>query len=231
MFYSDRLLLLSGSGEESAINVHNHWSCCRALTRPAVFSPRGQTSTPPHYRAASKEISTATTASPQCRHTHTQTTHNRDQRLSLCLKSQIFVFLLIMWLRGFGLYCDTGQQRAFSTHVWWRRSTCHAPSDDLWANFWLIWWVLSCLSYEHCLWWSQVKLRTTFKCLSAIITRLCCLSSTDCIISFFVVVHVLTYLRRFHLHIWFTFSFPLWCTTWSISCMLIYYVPLSDTFC
>lgn len=160
MFYSDRGLLLLGSGVEMSLmlawEIHNHWSCCWTLIRPAVFSLKGQKSIPLHYRQPGHLPSAGT-------HTHTHPNDTQQSRGSL--------YVLRVWFLSFpnnmierlwvytviqGLFSKK-QQRAFSTQ--------NLMSDDLWwstSQLLTEWCVLSRLSHEHCLWWSQVKPRTTF---------------------------------------------------------------------
>lgn len=132
-----------------AWEIHNHWSHCWARIRPAVSSLKGQKSIPLHYRAGAVVITHTSSAEQEHMHTHPYSTN-----MSLSLGS-LYVFwvkrlsfILIMWLRGDGLYCDTrpfSEEKCISLFLrsnkqpsvlqWRQRSMLQALSDDLWANF------------------------------------------------------------------------------------------------
>lgn len=109
------LCCAGGLGEEVSLmlawEIHNHWSHCWALIRPAVSSPKGQKSIPLHYRAS---MVISTHASSPVQHNNNKRTHPYNKKNSLLLGplyGSDVCLLLIMWLRSDGLYCET---RSFS---------------------------------------------------------------------------------------------------------------------
>ena len=100
VFYSDGVL---GSAEEVSLKlaweIHNHWSHCWALIRPAVSSLKGQKSIQLHYHADSVVISTHASSLAHTPKQHTNTLLSMSYGSDVCL-------LLLMWWRSDGLYCD-----------------------------------------------------------------------------------------------------------------------------
>lgn len=134
-----------------AWEIHNHWSHCWALIRPAVSSLKGQKSIRLHYCAGSV---VNTSHSPEQAYMRTRLNNTKTKSvtwLSSCLMgfAQFDVcVLLIMWLRGDGLYCDTrpfSEEKCNSFFLFLRsnslqyshedRSTWQALNDELRAYF------------------------------------------------------------------------------------------------
>ena len=146
VFYSDGGL---GSAEEVSLTlaweIHNHWSHCWALIRPAVSSLKGQKSIQLHYRADSVVISTH--ASPLA-HTPKQHRNSHFALYVLCVWCLSFTtnvmekWWVILWYEAFSEEkCNSPppfffkkQQTAFSAPG----STLQAPSHELWAYFVLL---------------------------------------------------------------------------------------------
>lgn len=163
-----------GVGWGSVINVgmreiHNHWSHCWAPIRPAVSSLKGQKSIPLHHRAGSMVISAHAISLVQAHITHTPKPHETDSVTGLSLSLMGLMSFtnnvieeamgytviqgLFLWKNAIPFFFLKKQQTAFSTPMMTEEHVMiYEPTFD-----WLM-----CLSYEHCLWWSHMKLRTTF---------------------------------------------------------------------
>lgn len=175
--------------------------------------------------------------------------------LSLCLTgfAQFDVcVLLIMWLRGDGLYCDTrpfSEEKCNSFYFLFLGSN-KQPSVLLWRQEHMTgskWWTTSlffgltnvlfyvCLANnarEHIMWrYGPLLMFVCHNNMSVLMFVVVCLLFYWLSYFFCPWFDIFEEVLPSELQIWFTFSFHLWCTMWSISYIFMHYVPLSDNFC